>query len=508
MANINNRRIAKNTLLLYVRMLLIMAVSLYTSRVVLEVLGIEDYGIYNLIAGFVTFLAFISNALVSSMQRYFNVALGQDDIRRYKEVFSMSINILLLFCVLILVVGETIGLWFVKNELDIPVERQEAAFWVYQISIFTFIASTLRTPFHASIIANESMSFYAYISIFEVILRLVTVFFLKIIPADSLIVCAALYGLVVVLVNVVYMVYCRRNFEGCRYSFKRDKELFVELLSFSGWSLMGQSAVVVRNQGEAILVNRFFTVVANAAMGVASQVTSAIELFVTNFQVAFNPQLTQTFANGKLNDHYTLMNRSAKFSYYMLLMLMVPVIFNMDYILSLWLKEVPPYSREFCIFILISYLISALSTPASISIMASGNIKQYEIAHTFVFLFGLALSFVFLKLGFSPFYVAITGIVVQTLMLIVRLFYCKKETKYNYSSFLDEVLKPVSIVSLPSFLIPIVLTILFKKESLLLAGVEFVICVFCIYFGGLTKLEKNLIKEYMVKLKNKTKFTK
>lgn len=501
MANIDNRRIAKNTLLLYVRMLLIMAVSLYTSRIILEVLGIEDYGIYNLIAGFVTFLAFISNALVSSMQRYFNVALGQDNLQRYKEVFSMSINILLLFCVLILVVGETIGLWFVKNQLDIPSERIEAALWVYHISILTFIANTLRTPFHASIIANESMSFYAYISIFEVILRLVMVFSLMIIPADSLIMYAILYGLIIVLINVVYIIYCRRRFEGCHYSFKRDKKLFVELLSFSGWSLMGQSAVVVRNQGEAIMVNRFFTVVANAAMGVASQVTSAIELFVTNFQIAFNPQLTQTFANGKLNDHYTLMNRSAKFSYYMLLMLMVPIIFNMDYILSLWLKEVPPYTREFCIFILISYLISALSTPASISIMASGNIKQYEITHTFVFLFGLALSFVFLQLGFLPFYVAISGIVVQTLMLIVRLYYCKMETKYSYISFLAEVLKPIILVSLPSFIIPIALTILFRNESLLLAGVEFLICVLCIYFGGLTKLEKGLIKEFMIKIR-------
>ena len=503
MSKTDNRKIAKNTILLYVRMLLILAVSLYTSRVILEVLGIEDYGIYNLIAGFVTFLAFISNALVASMQRYFNVALGQDDITRYKEVFSMSINILLLFCLLILVVGETIGLWFVKNQLDIPTGRTDAAFWVYQISIITFIVNTLRTPFHASIIAHESMSFYAYISVLEVLLRLGMVFSLILIPADSLVMYAALYGVVIVLVNIAYMAYCRMKFEGCHYTYKWDRGLFVELLSFSGWSLMGQSAVVVRNQGEAIIVNRFFSVVANAAMGVASQVTSAIEMFVTNFQIAFNPQLTQTFANGKLNEHYTLLNRSAKFSYYLLLMLMVPIVFNMDYILSLWLKEVPPFTREFCIFILISYLISALSTPASISIMATGKIKHYEIAHTLVFILGLILSYIFLKIGFLPFYVAIAGIVVQTLMLVVRLFYCKKETKYNYHSFFEDVLKPILIVSLPSFLIPLALTILFKKESLLLAGIEFLICILCIYFGGLNNLEKGLIKEYMIKLKIK-----
>lgn len=499
MSKTDNRKIAKNTILLYVRMLLILAVSLYTSRVILEVLGIEDYGIYNLIAGFVTFLAFISNALVASMQRYFNVALGQNDIPRYKEVFSMSINILLLFCVLILVVGETIGLWFVKTQLDIPSERIAAAFWVYQISIITFIANTLRTPFHASIIANESMSFYAYISIFEVILRLAMVFSLSIIPADSLIMYAVLYGLVIVLVNVIYVVYCRKKFEGCHYSFKWDKGLFAELLSFSGWSLMGQSAVVARNQGEAILVNRFFSVVANAAMGVAAQVTGAIELFVSNFQIAFNPQLTQTFANGNLKDHYSLMNRSAKFSYYLLMVLMVPIVYNIDCILSLWLKEVPQYTREFCIFISISYLINALSTPSSISIMATGNIKQYEIAHTVIFISGLLLSFVFLKLGFLPFFVAVSGILVQILILVARLFFCIKETNYSFQSFLTEVIKPVIIVTLPSFIIPFLLSLFINKQSLVLAGLDVLICITVIYLCGLTSMERGLIKEYIVK---------
>lgn len=496
----DNRKIAKNTILLYVRMLLIMAVSLYTSRVILEVLGIEDYGIYNLIAGFVTFLAFISNALVASMQRYFNVALGQDDIPRYKEVFSMSINILFLFCILIVIVGETIGLWFVNNQLDIPSGRQNAAFWVYQISIVTFIVNTLRTPFHASIIAHESMSFYAYISVLEVFLRLGMVYSLILIPADSLVMYAVLYGVVIVLVNIAYMAYCRMKFEGCHYSYKWDRGLFVELLSFSGWSLLGQSAVVVRNQGEAIIVNRFFSVVANAAMGVASQVTSAIEMFVTNFQIAFNPQLTQTYANGKLNEHYTLLNRSAKFSYFLLLMLIIPIVFNIDCILSLWLKEVPQYTRDFCIYISVSYLINALSTPSFISIMAAGNIKRYELAHTTVFLLGLLLSFVFLKIGMLPYFVAVSGIIVQFFLLIARLVYCRKETKYSYQSFFTEVIKPILIVSLSSLIFPLLVALFIKKQSLLFVGIDFLLCISCIYFFGLSTLEKGLAKEYISKI--------
>ena len=496
----DNRKIAKNTILLYVRMLLILAVSLYTSRVVLEVLGIEDYGIYNLIAGFVTFLAFISNALVASMQRFFNVALGEDDISRYKAVFSMSINILLLFCVLVIIAGETIGLWFVKHQLDIPSGRIAAALWVYQISVFTFIANALRTPFHASIIANESMSFYAYISIFEVILRLVMVFSLAIIPADSLIMYAALYGSVIVLIDIVYIFYCRKRFEGCHYAFKWDRGLFFELFSFSGWSLLGQSAVVVRNQGEAILINRFFSVVANAAMGVASQVTSAIEMFVTNFQIAFNPQLTQTFAKGEIKQHYSLMNRSAKFSYFLLLLLMVPVVYNIDCILSLWLKEVPQYTREFCIIILFSYLINALSTPASISIMATGRIKQYELIHTFVFVFGLLMSFVLLKIGLLPYYVAVSGIIVQCLLLAIRLFFCIKETGYSFQLFLAEVIRPVMIVSLPSFIIPYLLSFFTGKQSLLLAGIDVLVCILFICFLGMTNAERGLIKDYIARI--------
>lgn len=252
MSSVNSKQIAKNTIFLYIRMLLLLAVSLYTSRVILKVLGIDDYGIYNLIAGFVMFLAFISNALVSAMQRYFNVALGKKDFQNYKDVFSMSINILLGLSCLILILGESIGLWFVMTRLNIPSDRFEAAIWVYQISLFTFVANTLRTPFHASIIAHEKMSFYAYVSLFEVFVRLGMVFLLMIIQGDHLIMYALLYLVVIVLVNTIYMLYCRNNFQECRYSLKKDKALFKDLIGFSGWTLLGQASVVVKNQGEAI----------------------------------------------------------------------------------------------------------------------------------------------------------------------------------------------------------------------------------------------------------------
>lgn len=360
-------------------MLLLLVVSLYTSRVILKVLGIDDYGIYNLIAGFVTFLTFISNSLVSAMQRYFNVALGKNDLQNYKDVFSMSINILALFSCLILILGETVGLWFVMNHLNIPPNRYEASIWVFQFSLLTFVVNTLRTPFHASIIAHERMSFYAYISLLEVFLRLGMVFLLMIIPGDHLVLYSIIYLFVIALINAIYMIYCKNNFCECSYNFKKDRVLFKDLINFSGWTLMGQASVVIKNQGEAIFINRFFSVAANAAMGVATQVASALEMFVSNFQTAFNPQLIQSYASKDFENHKKLLFRASKFSYYLLLIMLIPIVANIDFILNLWLAEVPEYTNYFIIFILISYLFNAVGTPFVTSLFATGAIKFYQI---------------------------------------------------------------------------------------------------------------------------------
>ena len=491
----DNRKIAKNTMMLYIRMLLIMAVTLYTSRVILKVLGIEDYGIYNLIAGFVTFLVFISNSLVSAMQRYFNVALGQNNPHRYKEVFSMSLNILFLFSVLIIVLGETIGLWFVHNYLNIPEGRFTAAMWVYQISLLTFVANTLRTPFHASIIAHERMSFYAYIGIIEVILRLAMVILLMWIPFDHLLMYAFLYLCVIIGVDLMYIAYCSRKFDVCHYTFKKDRRLFRELIGFSGWSLLGQSAVVVKNQGEAIFINRFFSVSANAALGIAGQVTNAIEMFVSNFQTAFNPQLTQTFAAGNLEEHHVLLFRSAKFSYYLLLVMLLPVCFNIDTILALWLEEVPDYTSYFVTFILISYLFNALSTPFFTSILASGNIKYYQIALCATFAVGLACIYLILKLGMPPYSVSIVAIFIQIVLLAIRIFFCKKYVGISVRKFIIDVILPITQCTVLSVIIPLILSL--WKEGTIFSMVSMFLDVFAILgvivLVGLSKSERKFM---------------
>lgn len=498
----DTKKIAKNTMMLYIRMLLIMAVTLYTSRVILKVLGVEDYGIYNLIAGFVTFLVFITNSLVSAMQRYFNVALGQNDPVKYQEIFSMSLNILFLFSILIFIVGETLGLWFVNNHLNIPSERSSAAMWVYQISLVTFVANTLRTPFHASIIAHEKMSFYAYISIVEVLLRLGLVFVLAIIPFDTLIMYALLYMSVVIGIDLIYILYCVHKFTECRYYYKKDKRLFKELLGFSGWTLLGQSSVVVKNQGEAILINNFFGVAVNAAMGIAAQVANALEMFVSNFQTAFNPQLAQSFASKDFEVHRQLLFRASKFSYFLLLILLVPIVSNIDLVLDIWLTDIPEYTNLFIRYILISYLFNALTTPFATSIFASGYIKKYQMLLSVIFMLGVVAIYVVLYFGGRPYFVSVVAIFIQLFLAIIRLYISHKYVGFSYKSLINNVLIPVSVVSILSLIFPCLVGqyTITPLLSVALIMLEALYVGLLVFFLGVSKSERM----YIIKtIKNK-----
>lgn len=298
---VDNRRIAKNTMMLYIRMLLLMAVSLYTSRVVLAALGVDDFGIFNLIGGFITLFSSISSALVGAMQRYFNVCLGKNDKVEYQRVYSMGINIFALFSLFLLVVGETVGLWFVKTQLNIPEGRETAAMWVYQVSLLTLIVTLFRTPDNASIIAHEKMEFYAHISILEALLKLAIIFFLGRIAVDKLILYVLLYLATAVLINGVYFVYCSKKIQECRYSLMWDKTLFKSLVSFSGWNMLAGGARVLKGQGDAYFLNHYYSVAVNAAFGVASQVYNAVNLFLSNFQTALNHNWYNPMRLGRWN---------------------------------------------------------------------------------------------------------------------------------------------------------------------------------------------------------------
>lgn len=502
MSFVNNRQIAKNTTMLYIRMIILMAVTLYTSRVILATLGVDDYGIYSLVGGIIALFSFISNALVGAMQRFFNVALGQRDEAKYHRIYVMGYNIFFLFSAFLLLVGETVGLWFVNYKLNIPEGRETATFWVYQISILTLIVQLLRTPDNASIIAYERMGFYAYLSIGEALIKLGIVYLLQLFEMDKLILYVILYLVATVIINVAYKIYCNKQFAACHYKWLWDPKLFKELLSFSGWSLFSNGSRTITMQGENILLNQNYSVSVNAARGIAAQVYNAINIFLTNFQTAFKPQLTKSYAAGEMESHFSLLFRSSKFSFYLLLVLVIPIIFNMDALLGAWLVEVPLYTKEFCVFVLLAYLADALATPLGTSIYANGNIKGLQISIAVVFVFQLIASFFALRAKWPPYIVSVFIFVSHSIHYLFYIYFCKRLCHMHFRAYLKRVLLPLVPVSLLSPILPWLLQrfSLGFWQAIGLCIIDVVWVLVVVWLLGMRKEEKLYIKSLLLKV--------
>lgn len=359
----NNKRIAKNTLLLYVRMLFMMAVTLYTSRVVLNTLGVEDFGIYNVVGGVVAMFSVISGSLSAAISRFITYELGKGDKEKLIRIFSSSVTIQLVLGLIILILAEAIGIWFLNAKMTIPTDRMYAANWVFQLSILTFIINLISVPYNAAIIAHEKMSAFAYISILEVVAKLVIVYMLLWSPFDKLIFYAILMASVALIIRFVYGYYCKRHFEECTYHFIFDKELLKKMFGFAGWNFIGATSAVLRDQGGNIVINLFCGPAVNAARGIAYQVNNAISGFVSNFMMALNPQITKSYAAGDKEYMMTLIHQGARLSFYILLILSLPVIINAHYILTLWLKIVPEHTTQFVQLVLIFAMSESISNP-------------------------------------------------------------------------------------------------------------------------------------------------
>ena len=502
MSFVDNKRIAKNTALLYIRMIILMAVTLYTSRVILAVLGVDDYGIYSLIGGIIALFSFISHSLVSAMQRFFNVALGKKDQERYHKVYVMGYNIFFLFSAFLLLVGETVGLWFVNNKLNIPAGRESAAFWVYQISILTLIVQLLRTPDNASIIAHERMNFYAYISIGEAFIKLGIVFLLKLFAFDKLILYVLLYLVASAVINLIYKVYCNNRFAECRDGWLWDGFLFIEMLSFSGWTLLSNGSRTVTMQGENIILNYYYSVSVNAARGVAAQVYNAVNTFLTNFQTAFKPQLTKSFAADEMNEHFSLLYRASKFSFYLLLVLVIPIIFNLDALLGAWLVEVPLYTKEFCVFVLLAYLADALASPLGTSISANGNIKGLQIAIAVVFVIQLVASFFVLRTGWPPYIVSVFILISHSIHYLFYIYFSKQLCQLKLSDYFKKVLLPLVPICVLAPTLPYYLQRYSSNIwwALGLCVVDVLWVLMFVWLFGITKEERKYIKTAVLKI--------
>lgn len=503
MSFVDNKRIAKNTAMLYIRMIILMAVTLYTSRVILAVLGVDDYGIYSLIGGIISLFSFISHALVQAMQRFLNVALGQKDNEQCHLVYVMGYNIFFLFSAFLLLIGETVGLWFVNNKLNIPAGRETAVFWVYQISIITLIVQLLRTPDNASIIAHERMNFYAYISVGEALIKLGIVFLLQLFAFDKIILYVLLYLAASALINFIYKIYCNSKFAECHYNWLWDRPLFKEMLSFSGWSLLSNGSRTITMQGENIFLNQYYSISVNAARGIAAQVYNAVNTFLTNFQTAFKPQLTKSYAADEMDNHYGLLYRSSKFSFYLLLVLVIPIIFNLEAILGAWLVEVPLYTKEFCIYVLLAYLADALASPLGTSIAANGNIKGLQISIAVVFVIQLVASFFALRAGWPPYIVSVFILVSHTIHYFLYLFYCKKLCGLNLREYLMTAILPLIPICLLSMVAPFLLHRYTKGGIGLTLGllvIDACWILILVWLIGLDKTEKSFIRSTFLKL--------
>jgi O-antigen/teichoic acid export membrane protein len=487
----HKRLIAKNTVALYVRMLVRLAVTLYTSRIVLDVLGVDDFALYGIVGGIVTLFTFLQTALNASTQRFMSVELGSGDLPRLKRVFDVSMTLYLVVALIIVVIAESVGLWFLNTQLVIPPERMNAVNWV----------NIIQTPYNASIIAHEKMSFYAWISIADVVLKLGVVFLLMVSPVDKL---ASYAGLLLVVSVVIFFItrgYALRKFSVCRFRFTWDKPLLKEMAGFSGWTLCDSGAQLAVTQGRVFLLNLFTPLVTNAAMSIATQVSTAVYNFVIYFQSSFNPQITKASAAGNQKYLQDLVNQTSKFSYYMIFALTLPILLNMEFILNVWLKEVPQYTVVFCSITLLYYLVESLSGPLWITTWAAGRIRRYQITVSLIRITTLPATWLLLKYGMEPWTVLVVWVVVNGFCYLYRLLYVNRQSGIPLLRYAREVLMPVGLISALSVPLPLLVhrwlegwpdLILTTLTALLATGL-------LIWFTGLKRTEKKHIKEAIKK---------
>lgn len=502
----NNKRIAKNTLLLYFRMLFLMAVSLYTSRVVLNALGIEDFGIYNVVGGVVAMFSVLSGSLSAAISRFITYELGKGNQENLNKIFSSAVTIQLGLAGIIILLAETIGIWFLNVKMNIPEVRMEAANWVFQFSILTFAINLISVPYNASIIAHEKMSAFAYISILEAVGKLTIAYLIAISPIDKLIFYAILMCVVALIVRFTYGNYCKRHFNECTYHFIWDKQLLKSMFSFAGWNFIGASSAVLRDQGGNVVINLFCGPAVNAARGIAFQVNNAVNQFVVNFMTALNPQITKSYAAGDKGYMMTLIFQGARLSFYMLLLLSLPILVNTHYILALWLKIVPEHAVLFVQLILIFALSESISQPLITAMLATGKIRNYQIIVGGLQMMNLPLSYILLRLGYFPEVVIVIAICISQCCLAARLILLRGMIGLSITKYLKNVYLNIIVVCIIAVILPLISAYYIKESfiNFILISLIAVICTLSsIYFLGCNNQEREFIHQKLGTIKSK-----
>lgn len=505
----NNRTIAKNTFFLYTRMMFTMIVSLYTSRVILQTLGVEDYGIYQSVGGIVGFLSFINSALSTGSSRFLTFELGTGNFEKLKRVFSTTLTLHIIIALFVVVVAETIGLWFLHNKLIIPPDKLNAAVYVFHISILTAIFSLTQVPYNASIIAHEKMSIFAYVSIVECSAKLLIVYLLAIGDIDKLKLYATLLFVVQMCLMLFYRIYCTKNFDETKYKFIYDKTIVKSITSFSGWSLFANASFALNNQGILILLNMFFSPAIVTARAISIQVNMASMQLVDNFRIAVNPQIVKRYAAGDIEGSKILLLSSTKYSYYLMFILCFPLFLLASPILKLWLGVVPEYTVMFLQIIVIQSLFQVFDSSFYIALYAKGRLKENALISPTLGFLMFPVTYLLFKSGYSPIVLSWVSLILYiSLGLIVKPLLVIKIANYRWYDVWN-VFKPCFLITLTALPIPVFLyyyldfSRIWEYAALLI--VTIIVSVLSIYWVGLETSTKDKIWLYIKKGKYRSK---
>lgn len=492
----DSKKIAKNTIILYMRQILIMVISLYTSRIVLQTLGAEEYGIYNVVGGFVTMFNVISGAFTVAISRFMSYVIGEGNETKVGALFSTALMVQHCIGLFIVLLLATFGVWYVTNIMVLPEGRTEAALWVLTFSAVSFFINLISIPYNALIVAHEHMKAYAYIAVFEAIMKLLVSFAIVVSPIDKLITYSFLTVLAAIIVRFCYSVYCNRNFTGCKFGFRVHKNILKEMMSFVGWAFLGNGAVVLRDQGTNMILNLFGGTTVNAARGIAQQVNNAVQSFVNNFMQATQPEITKLKATDQLVQMRALIFKSCRVCYFLMLILSVPLIKNIDYVLAIWLGEVPEYTNLFVAFTLMDTLIAALNNPLIYGVLATGQIKIYEIVMSSMCILSLPINYWLLDLGIAPAYVYIVIVIVR-LLIMLCLVWQSKTYGLKWMDFIKYVAIRVVVTTVLCVLVAIVINFSFISIAflrvLLETGVIILLNGCVIFMVGFSDAERKAI---------------
>lgn len=492
----NNKRVAKNTIVLYFRMIFMMLIGLYTSRVNLHSLGVEDYGIYNVVGGIVVMFSVINGSISAAISRFLTFELGTGNTERLKKIFSTSVTIQIIISLIIFVLAETVGLWFLNNKMVIPESRMYAANWVYQFSIFTFILNLICMPYSACIVAHEKMSAFAWISIYDAVTKLAVALLTFIAPMDKLIFYSGLIVVFGFIQRMIYNWYCQRNFEECHYRFVFDKSLLKQMFGFAGWNFIGATSAILRDTGGNIVINIFCGPAVNAARGIAGSVNNAVLGFSNSFTMALNPQITKSYASGDHNNMMRIIYKGARFSFYLILILGLPVLMETHYVLYLWLKIIPEHTDLFIRLIIIFAMSETISNPLVTAMLATGHIRNYQIVVGGIQMLNLPISYLCLRIGCAPEIVIVVAIILSQMCFFARMYMLRSLIGLKVRNYLKNVYLNIVLVYIVSVAVPL-LFVNFMSESFM----RFMIVVFVsvvsagisVLYIGCTKGERAFI---------------